>query len=248
MKDNKPSSGTGSETVHNKVTLFWNQRKNRLTVPLGTSNVARFHLAPGHAKFSAFCAEADVDYDKEHGDQITVESLQVVSDGEDEDVIVESGSDLNETDRCQPIEAKFDLNGPTTADMLRILRISPVGVVPQQARRPRLIVDCSCFDINRETLKISAERGHAVRQGSGADPSSNCGSGPGTRTSPAHQSQHRRRLLLSLAEPVRHAQAHGVDPFTEGRRRAPLGLPASAAHGLDRQVTSLFLCRDRDCY
>lgn len=45
-KDKKPLSGTGSETVHNKVTLFWNQRKNRLTVPLGTSNVATFQLAP----------------------------------------------------------------------------------------------------------------------------------------------------------------------------------------------------------
>ena len=39
--------------------------------------------------------------------------------------------------------------------MLKILRISPMGVVPQRARRPRLIVDYSCFDINRETLKLA---------------------------------------------------------------------------------------------
>jgi hypothetical protein len=39
--------------------------------------------------------------------------------------------------------------------MLRILRISPMGVVPQRARRPRLIVDYSCFDLNRETLKLA---------------------------------------------------------------------------------------------
>lgn len=115
-KDKKPLSGTGSETVHNKVTLFWNQRKNRLTVPLGTSNVATFQLAPGYAKFSAFCAEADVDYDDEQSDPITVEPSQVVSDDEDEDDIVESGSDVNEADWCQPIDAQFDLNGPTTAD------------------------------------------------------------------------------------------------------------------------------------
>jgi hypothetical protein len=39
--------------------------------------------------------------------------------------------------------------------LMKILRISPMGVVPQRARRPRLIVDYSCFDINRETLKLA---------------------------------------------------------------------------------------------
>jgi hypothetical protein len=29
-KGNKPASGTGSKKVHNKATLFWNQRKNKL--------------------------------------------------------------------------------------------------------------------------------------------------------------------------------------------------------------------------
>jgi hypothetical protein len=93
MKDNKPLSGTRSETVHNKVTLFWNQRKNRLMIPLGTRNVATFQLAPGCAKLSAFCAKADVDYDEEQGDPITVESSQVVSEDEDEDDIVQGGAD-----------------------------------------------------------------------------------------------------------------------------------------------------------
>lgn len=118
MKTNKkPILGSGSETVHNKVTLFWNQRKNKLTVPLGTSNVATFQLAPGYAKFSAFCAEAEVNYDEEQSNPITVESSQVVSDDEeDEDDIVESGSDPDETDWCRPIDAQFDLNGPKTAD------------------------------------------------------------------------------------------------------------------------------------
>jgi hypothetical protein len=39
--------------------------------------------------------------------------------------------------------------------LLRLLRISPMGVVPQRSRRPRLIVDYSCFDLNRETLKLA---------------------------------------------------------------------------------------------
>jgi hypothetical protein len=101
-KGNKPVQGTGSEPVHNKVTLFWNQRKNKLSVPLGASNCATFKLAPGHAKFEAFCAKADVDYDDEQCHPITVESLQAVSNDKDDNDIAESGSDTNEIDWSQP--------------------------------------------------------------------------------------------------------------------------------------------------
>jgi hypothetical protein len=115
-KGNKPVQGAGSETIHNKVTLFWNQRKNKLSVPLGPSNCATFQLAPGYAKFNAFCAEADVDYDDEQCHPITVESSQVVSNDADDDEIVDSGSDTNEIDWSQPIDTNFDLNGPNNTD------------------------------------------------------------------------------------------------------------------------------------
>jgi hypothetical protein len=78
-KGNTPVQGTGSKTVHDKVTLFWNQRKNKLSVPLGTSSCATFQLAPGHAKFNAFCAEADVDYNDKQRHPITADALQVAS-------------------------------------------------------------------------------------------------------------------------------------------------------------------------
>jgi hypothetical protein len=43
QKDTEPIQGTGSETDARQVTLFWNQRKNKLTIPLGKSdNVATF--------------------------------------------------------------------------------------------------------------------------------------------------------------------------------------------------------------
>ena len=32
------------------------------------------------------------------------------------------------------------------------LRLSPLGVVPQQDRRPRLIVDLSFYDVNADTI------------------------------------------------------------------------------------------------
>ena len=39
--------------------------------------------------------------------------------------------------------------------LLRWLRISPMGVVPQRGRRPCIIVDYSFFGVNDETLKLS---------------------------------------------------------------------------------------------
>jgi hypothetical protein len=37
----------------------------------------------------------------------------------------------------------------------RQLWISPMGVVPQQERRPRVIVDYSFFGVNNETVKLA---------------------------------------------------------------------------------------------
>ena len=37
---------------------------------------------------------------------------------------------------------------------LRDLRLSPMGVIPQRERRPRLIVDYSFYDVNQETLQL----------------------------------------------------------------------------------------------
>ena len=48
QKDRKPTAGTGSETLDDKITLFWKQWKCKLTVPLGRNdNVATFTLADG---------------------------------------------------------------------------------------------------------------------------------------------------------------------------------------------------------
>jgi hypothetical protein len=52
QKDRKPTAGTGSETLDDKITLFWKQRKYKLTLPLGRNdNVATFTLADGFKSF-----------------------------------------------------------------------------------------------------------------------------------------------------------------------------------------------------
>jgi hypothetical protein len=50
---------TVSETVHDKITLFWKEQKFIQTVPLGSNdNVATFTtLVDGYKSFEAFCAE-----------------------------------------------------------------------------------------------------------------------------------------------------------------------------------------------
>ena len=46
QKDSKPFKGTGCETNESTMTLYWNQKKNKLTVPLGkTDNVATFRCS-----------------------------------------------------------------------------------------------------------------------------------------------------------------------------------------------------------
>jgi hypothetical protein len=79
-------AGTGSETLNDKVTLFWNQRKCKLTVPLGRNdNVATFSLANGFKSFKAFCAETELDYQQEQSDPIIAIPAQMVSDDEESD-------------------------------------------------------------------------------------------------------------------------------------------------------------------
>jgi hypothetical protein len=107
------------------VTLFWNQRKHKLTIPLGKDdNVATFQLASGYKKFLAFCAEAELDYRDEQENPIIAEEAQVVSDDEsdNEDAdreerptqlgLAQHRSTQPEGDPmwCTPIGADFVLN------------------------------------------------------------------------------------------------------------------------------------------
>ena len=57
IKGHKESRhGVLSQTTGENVTLFWNKRKSKLTVPLDIeSNVASIYLALGYKKFVAFC-------------------------------------------------------------------------------------------------------------------------------------------------------------------------------------------------
>ena len=56
-------NSVGEMTAYKNCTLFWNQKKSMLDIPLhGVTNIATFHLAPGYNHFQLFCQEAKIDY------------------------------------------------------------------------------------------------------------------------------------------------------------------------------------------
>lgn len=72
--------GTGSDINSKYATLYWEDAKYSLTVPLGEhDNVATFNLAPGFDKFEAFCVEIGNSNDDEN----PIADPMIVSDNED---------------------------------------------------------------------------------------------------------------------------------------------------------------------
>ena len=58
QKDQKPTQGTGSTTLADRVTLFWHQHHFSKTVYLDpNTNVETFARAPGYTKYHDFCTE-----------------------------------------------------------------------------------------------------------------------------------------------------------------------------------------------
>jgi hypothetical protein len=71
---------------------------------MGKSNGATSQVAPGCDKFTAFCVGAEVDHAEEQDNPITVESTQLVSNGDERNSNVDTGLDgLDETDWYKPV-------------------------------------------------------------------------------------------------------------------------------------------------
>ena len=130
--------GIGETTTFDRCILFWNDRRNKLTVMMGaTDNVATFYLAPGFKRFGLFCQECKIDYDKSQEEPIYAMPAGIVSDDEnDDDDADDDVSPPQETNRntsfwshlTRPLtrpkqaspeqtpearRADFDLDGPT---------------------------------------------------------------------------------------------------------------------------------------
>ena len=88
-KNQDKRGGAGTTTTAQHVTLFWNKRENRKTVPIDSehTNVATFALSGGYESYHRYCRETNTGTKDDDRDPITIDELRVdatvVSDDED---------------------------------------------------------------------------------------------------------------------------------------------------------------------
>ena len=110
-KNPKRVGGVRSETLGDRVTLFWGNRKYKLTVPLcRKTNVATFRLAPSNAHFDVFCRNAGIMYDESIHDPIIVQP--VTSDTTPEEN--QTHHDREWPSAQESTLVRFDIQGPKT--------------------------------------------------------------------------------------------------------------------------------------
>jgi hypothetical protein len=116
--------------------LFWLGGEKGLAIPISVSdNVATFPLAPGYEKFTAFCAEAQIE-DSDDLDPIIAQPAVATGSDEDEDdddwqsLVPEREKDdapvstevQEQTDQCvpckEPTTTDFSLNSTTEGEKL----------------------------------------------------------------------------------------------------------------------------------
>ena len=110
--DRRPSEGTGCTTTSNSVTLWWDQKKYSLNVPLSKStNVATFRSAPGYTAYTNFCSEAAITVEDEDSHPVIAdESIKM-----DEEAPVPASQPLDpDRNTANAVRMQFDpLNGRT---------------------------------------------------------------------------------------------------------------------------------------
>ena len=104
--------GIGCDTKGNEVILYWNNKQNRLRVPISKiNNVATLYMASGYNKFKLFCEQAEINYENDIGSPL----ICMPADVDKQNVIDEKpeegeGKELNwPKDRSE--ENEFDLDG-----------------------------------------------------------------------------------------------------------------------------------------
>jgi len=109
-KKKMKTTGYGEATYHDRCELFWNDRKNKLTVKMGANdNVATFYLAPGYKQFGLFCQKCEIDYDKSQEEPLTTMPAGIVSD--DEGDLDDDDDDVTTSEKISPPAPASPANG-----------------------------------------------------------------------------------------------------------------------------------------
>ena len=110
--------GTGETTNATTCTLFWNNKSNKLSIPLSPhTNVATFNLAHGYTKYSSFCKNAQITGIDEKEIIIADESTLIEDESEEQTVPVVNplGSDAS-TWTCLPVPKEHNNKTPIKLD------------------------------------------------------------------------------------------------------------------------------------
>jgi hypothetical protein len=154
-------------------TLFWLGGDKRLVIPISVSdNVATFPLAPGYEKFTAFCAEAQIEDSDDRDPIIAQPAVATGSDDEGDDEPYEDDDDWQslvperekdddamvstevqeQSNQCVPCEEEptttdFSLNGTTEGE-----KLPEVDIMEEDTQPTNLAA---------ELLRIHHRMGHA---------------------------------------------------------------------------------------
>ena len=103
-------NGIGSNTYHDRVTIYWNNKRSQLTVPINKdNNVATLRSAPGYSKFKLFCEQAKINYEDECNNPMVCHPTEITDDDEEESDISETVDWVVQTH--EPKEVQFDIDG-----------------------------------------------------------------------------------------------------------------------------------------
>ena len=115
-RNRKRVNGAGSETLSDKVTLFWDNRRYKLTIPLcKRTNVATLRSAPSNKSFTAFCQSAEIDYDESIKDPIIIKPATEIKYDEEGHSTSQSDKTSHKTKSRWPSDdesAEFNIQGP----------------------------------------------------------------------------------------------------------------------------------------
>ena len=120
-KGNRKRIGTGEHTNAHECVLYWNEKRNKLTIPLSPgTNVATFSLAHGYTKYKSFCHEAKISGIDEK-DSLTIDETTLISD-DDNEVATPPANEYSKD--------KFTWTAPTPVKSPTVIPLDGPHVIP----------------------------------------------------------------------------------------------------------------------
>ena len=151
-------NGIGSNTYHDRVSLYWNDSKDCLTVPINKeNNVATFRSATGYSKFKLFCDQAKIEYEDECINPMICHPAELTNNEEQE-------SDSRESlewpmHNQEPKEVQFDINGKTEG-VERVQNVNDrESMIARTASAELLIIHQKYGHIGFQRLREMAKQG-----------------------------------------------------------------------------------------